>query len=484
MDSDSDAVMDTYVPTGIIEIEVGLSRNYIGDYIAGSDYITSGYIALTLQTGSGPAVVRRAEHGWNGPSTVGFEYQVTEDDMDEDGVSIAANAIRFETASGVELFLLHEAVPSQPNHRVDGSLADTVPPEYDGWGGICNNPVDGNTFRRDEVIWVCARFTEAVIVNTAGGAPTLEIEIGSNNRQAVYDSGSNDGRELFFIYTVAADDYDLDGVVWVPAGSLSIPLGSSITDEAGNNVDISSWIGLSAGSPVRVNGTDSEPEPFFADANLEGAVRQALGRPGGALTPADLASLTRLEASSANIQNLAGLEHATALTFLDLSRNQDISDVSPLASLTNLDTLRLDHASITDVSPLVSLTNLESLDLEGTDITDAGVGSLASLTNLLFLDLGQTGITDTGVASLASLTSLTDLDLSGTSITDTGVASLASLTSLTSLRLGATSITDVSPLLSLTNLEHLNLSDITTLNEASLLTHIPALEAAGVTVVR
>ena len=199
----------------------------------------------------------------------------------------------------------------------------------------------------------------------------------------------------------------------------------------------------------------------FADANLEGAVREALDKPEGELTSADLASLTRLEADDLNIESLAGLEHATALSYLTLIGNP-----------------------ISDVSPLASLTKLEELDLNGTSIGDAGVASLSSLTNLTWLDLGGTSIGDAGVAELTSLTKLEELNLHSTSIGDAGVASLSSLTKLEELGLSNTSITDVSPLLSLTNLQWLWLRRVTTLSAASINTHIPALEAAGVTVTR
>ena len=100
------------------------------------------------------------------------------------------------------------------------------------------------------------------------------------------------------------------------------------------------------------------------------------------------------------------------------------------------------------------------------------------------LSLGNTSITDAGVASLTSLTKLETLVLIGTSITDAGVAELASLTKLKTLWLSNTSITDVSPLLSLTKLKTLWLNSVPTLSAASINTHIPALEAAGVRVIR
>ena len=139
----------------------------------------------------------------------------------------------------------------------------------------------------------------------------------------------------------------------------------------------------------------------FDDANLERAVREALDRPQGTLTTADLDSLTVLDASDRDIQSLVGLEHATALRELYLRRNE-ITDVQPLASLTNLQSLSLWGNEIADVQPLASLTNLRKLSLWGNEIAD--VQPLASLTNLQWLQLGDNEIAD--VSPLASLTNL------------------------------------------------------------------------------
>jgi hypothetical protein len=48
----------------------------------------------------------------------------------------------------------------------------------------------------------------------------------------------------------------------------------------------------------------------FPDPNLEAAVRSALGKPTGALTPADLGTLTTLYADWRQITNLTGLEYS------------------------------------------------------------------------------------------------------------------------------------------------------------------------------
>ena len=129
------------------------------------------------------------------------------------------------------------------------------------------------------------------------------------------------------------------------------------------------------------------------DANLRAAIEAQLGKASGAtITVADMANLTRLEAKNANISDLAGLEHATNLTELYLGaewvavernwiNSNSVSNLSPLAGLTNLMWLSLEANSISDISPLAGLTNLTVVvNFLANSISD--VSPLAGLTNL------------------------------------------------------------------------------------------------------
>ena len=77
------------------------------------------------------------------------------------------------------------------------------------------------------------------------------------------------------------------------------------------------------------------------------------------------------------------------LSILNLNGNQ-ISDVKPLASLTNLTDLNLSFNQISDVKPLANLTNLTELYLWDNQISD--VKPLAVLKNLSSLDLSNNPI--------------------------------------------------------------------------------------------
>ena len=86
---------------------------------------------------------------------------------------------------------------------------------------------------------------------------------------------------------------------------------------------------------------------------------------------------------------------------------QQLSDLSPLASLTHLKHLNLIGNQITDLRPLAALNQLTFLLLTDNQITD--VSPLASLNQLTYLVLERNQITD--IQALAPLTQLTALTM-------------------------------------------------------------------------
>ena len=217
------------------------------------------------------------------------------------------------------------------------------------------------------------------------------------------------------------------------------------------------------------------------DPNLRAVIEDELGKaPGTAITVADMATLTELDASNRDISDVTGLEAATHVIILNLGakfngyqsvNSNSISDLSPLAGLINLTDLRLRKNSVSDISALAGLTNLEILDLGTNSISD--ISPLAGLTNLTTLVLRRNSISD--ISPVAGLTDLTWLDLGDNPISD--IASLAGLTQLTHLGLWDNAISDITPLAGLTQLTHLWLnnnaiSDITPLAGLTQLTEL------------
>ena len=184
-------------------------------------------------------------------------------------------------------------------------------------------------------------------------------------------------------------------------------------------------------------------------------------------TRKNILALTQLSARNANISNLTGLEHATNLITLNLEaenieaqkrwiNSNSVSDLSPLAGLINLTTLRLGENSISDLAPLAGLIGLRDLRLFNNSIAD--ISPVSELTNLSILAVENNSITD--------------------------ISALAGLTNLTWLALNYNNISDISPLIENAGLgsrDEIHL-DGNPLSYASIYTHIPALQARGVEV--
>ena len=226
-----------------------------------------------------------------------------------------------------------------------------------------------------------------------------------------------------------------------------------------------------AGAPVAL------PDP-----NLRAAVENALSKmPGQPIAPADMASLTRLEAPNANISDLTGLQHATNLKELFLHdtyvegvgwiNSNSVSDLSPLTGLTNLTSLNLGGNSISDISALGGLTKLTSLELWNNSISD--ISALARLGNLKWLWLYDNNITD--ISAVAGLTNLSTLELRGNNISD--LSPIARLTNLTRLNVDNNVVSEISAASGLTHLTELYLggNSITDISAVAGLTHLTRL---------
>ena len=220
--------------------------------------------------------------------------------------------------------------------------------------------------------------------------------------------------------------------------------------------------------------TISVPEQVtFSDASLESALRGALNKPTGSITPADLAGLASLSACGQNITDLSGLEWATNLSSLSLSFNS-ITNLIALEGLKRLAQLNLENNRANNLQPLAGVTSLNSLNVGGNSITNANliagltnltalwlqrnplsnVGALTNLTALKSLALFSSGVAD--ISPLAGLTNLNYLELRWNPLTNAETV-LANLTNLTTLYLGGTGVSNVTFLQNCSQLSFLNL---------------------------
>lgn len=188
----------------------------------------------------------------------------------------------------------------------------------------------------------------------------------------------------------------------------------------------------------------------FKDANLEATVRKFLPdlKPGEPLTDARLEKLA-IVTSSTPINDLAGLEKCKKLTFLFVTGG--ISDLTPLAGLTSLQTVTVKGGAIKDLKPLAGLTELEYLDLSNNQITD--LSPLANLKKLKTLQLSNNQIKS--LAPLAGLTTLETLHVDGNQVMD--LKPLAGLKTLVTVDVRKDQVSDVSPLAGLPSWRYLYL---------------------------
>ena len=112
--------------------------------------------------------------------------RVQSDDLDTDGISIAADALSLNGATiqdsagnPADLDLSEHVISNEindGNHKVDGSIDH--PPVVE-WAGVDSEPQSGDTYAVGEEITIDVNFTELVTVT---GTPQLELTIGTATR--------------------------------------------------------------------------------------------------------------------------------------------------------------------------------------------------------------------------------------------------------------------------------------------------------------
>ena len=193
----------------------------------------------------------------------------------------------------------------------------------------------------------------------------------------------------------------------------------------------------------------------FDDANLEAAIRIALGLAPGDIMTTDLLPLAVLEARNAGIADLTGLEHCLNLQTLKLAGNDlENADLDVLLLLHNLLELDVSGNNLTAIPNLTTLDQLWNLSVAGNGAITS-LGTVGAVPRLQTLDITSTGITSlaplTGASLLASL-----------SFHDTAISNLTPLAGLSTLRylyLNGAAVADLQPISGLTDLVTLAAAD-------------------------
>ena len=159
--------------------------------------------------------VRRAWYAsGSGTADLVFAYTVQSGDVDSDGVSLCSDTSLDPTCGGITknggtilataddtgVPLNYPELGNQAAHGIGGPQVIGV--------AMQSAPASGDTYAAAETVTVRLTFAEAVDVT---GTPFVYLNVGGAVRKAVFTSGSGSAN-LDFAYTVAAADFDANGV--------------------------------------------------------------------------------------------------------------------------------------------------------------------------------------------------------------------------------------------------------------------------------
>jgi len=243
------------------------------------------------------------------------------------------------------------------------------------------------------------------------------------------------------------------------------------------------WRAVAAGEEPKVAKARKQPE-----IRKKPSAKSSLSRPGRK------SQRFTLPAISTNKELANYLSTMPDLKILSLSRCGKLTDLSPLASLSQLTDLNLDRCKrIADISPLVKLKGLKQLNLHGCESLQ-DLTPLTRLSSLRVLYLPPTTTNEklaqvlshlpqleklmlthcpliTDLSPLAGMVNLNDLE--GTYFPDlVDITPLAGLTRLRVLDLRNSGVKDLKPLANLTNLERLYLTNSRHVNDISPLQNL------------
>jgi len=225
---------------------------------------------------------------------------------------------------------------------------------------------------------------------------------------------------------------------------------STNTNQSNNTPEKSAKKKAEKETPTSTSWVSDPSDPN--NVKIETAIRKAVGKPTGKLTKVDLEKVTRLPLYDSELTDVTALKELTQLQALHLNGNQ-LTDVKELENLTQLKKLSLDENQLTRVKGLEKLTQLKELWLkDNPDLNKAQIDELKKALPKCFISSNPT-------LNAEESAKFIDAAIRKAAKKPTGELTEADLKKVAELRFEDCQLTDVTTLKELTQLKELDLID-------------------------
>jgi internalin A len=181
---------------------------------------------------------------------------------------------------------------------------------------------------------------------------------------------------------------------------------------------------------------------FGDDAAMEKEVRRKLSKDKGPITPGDLAQIKSINLSQETIHQVDPCIFPMLTGMKDLFLGSgDYDDLTPLAKLSNMESLRASGSLVKDLHPLAGLKRMDRLDVSHTLIGDDDLKAIAGLINVTELMLDEDSIAD--LSPVSGMKKLERLSIKKTRVQN--LAPIAGIRTLKFLYIADSAVSDISP---------------------------------------
>lgn len=302
----------------------------------------------------------------------------------------------------------------------------------------------------------------------------FEVTILEANDKNVIEINLDIGETLILPYAIKLSNGDIVFVNWEyekitgEENGVETIIGQEINSQ--NEIYIECTIGSG----------EEDNAVYFADSNLETAVRMAIDKNKGDIYYSDVKNLKKLDAMGRGITDLSGIENLKGLEELWLWGNSlTANQLKYLKGLNNLIRLDLSLNKINYVgnNAFEEMDKLEELYLSENEMVEISESAFNGLDNLIHLEIEENRLTN--INAVKNLPSLKELYMRYNGISD--ISSVKDLDNITLLWASNNRISDISYLANLEELQWLrlennNIEDISSLSGLTKLTRL-ALES-------